>query len=76
VFIVEGKGGHQRLVPVSHTFFDRRPLPQQRTTADASTERVFVALKGPTRGDALSSEGLDEMLTNVTRAGLLMTTRC
>jgi integrase len=32
VFIAEGKGGHQRLVPVSQTFFDRRPLPQQRTT--------------------------------------------
>jgi hypothetical protein len=30
---------------------------------------VFVALKGPTSGGAASSEGLDEMLTNVTRAG-------
>jgi integrase len=32
MFIAEGKGGHQRLVPVSQTSFDRRPLPQQRTT--------------------------------------------
>jgi integrase len=32
VFIAEGKGGHQRLVPVSQTSFDRRPLAQQRTT--------------------------------------------
>jgi hypothetical protein len=29
----------------------------------------FVAQKGPTGGGALSSEGLDEMLTNVIRAG-------
>jgi integrase/recombinase XerD len=72
VFIAEGKGGHQRLVPVSQTFFATvaRYLNGERPT-DASTDRVFVALKGPTRGDALSAEGLDEMLSNVrARAGL------
>ena len=70
VFIAEGQGGHQRLVPVSQTCFATvaRYLNNERP-ADASTERVFVALKGPTSGGAASSEGLDEMLTNVTRAG-------
>jgi integrase/recombinase XerD len=72
VFIAEGKGGHQRLVPVSQTFFatiadylsDERP-------ADATTDRVFVALKGPRCGQALSSEGLDEVLARArARAGL------
>jgi hypothetical protein len=72
VFIAEGKGGHQRLVPVSQAFFATVAcyLNNERP-ADASTQRAFVALKGPTRGGALSSEGLGEMLTNVTRAGLL-----
>ena len=72
VFVADGKGGHQRLVPVSQTFFATvaRYLNSERP-ADASTDRVFVALKGPRRGHALSSEGLDEMLSNArARAGL------
>jgi integrase len=40
--------------------------------ADAVTDRVFVALKGRTRGGAFSAEGLDEMLANArVRAGLV-----
>jgi site-specific recombinase XerD len=72
VFVAEGKGGHQRLVPVSQSFFATvaRYLNDERP-ADASTDRVFVALKGPTRGGPLSAEGLDEMLANArARAGL------
>jgi site-specific recombinase XerD len=72
VSIAEGKGGRQRLVPVSQTFFATvaRYVDSERPPA-ASTDRVFVALKGPTRGDALSAEGLDEMLSNArARAGL------
>jgi site-specific recombinase XerD len=71
VFIAEGKGGHPRLVPVSQTFFATvaRYLNDERP-AQASTDRVFVALKGPTRGGPLSVEGLDEMLANARgRAG-------
>ena len=72
VFIADGKGGHQRLVPISQTFFvtvaaylnDERP-------ADAVTDRVFVALKGPRRGQPLSADGLDEILAGAReRAGL------
>jgi integrase/recombinase XerD len=72
VFIAEGKGGHQRLVPVSQTFFATvaRYLNDERP-AEAWTDRVFVALKGRTRGGPLSAEGLDEMLANArVRAGL------
>jgi integrase/recombinase XerD len=73
VFIADGKGGHQRLVPISQTFFatvaaylnDERP-------ADAVTDRVFVALKGARRGQALSAAGLDQILTAAReRAGLV-----
>jgi integrase/recombinase XerD len=72
VFIADGKGGHQRLVPVSQSFFatvadylnDERPV-------DAVTDRVFVALKGPRRGQPLSPDGLDTVLTAArARAGL------
>jgi integrase len=72
VFVAEGKGGHQRLVPLSPTFFAtvaaylecERPI-------DAPTDRLFVVLKGPRRGMALSAEGLDEVMAAARkRAGL------
>jgi integrase len=70
--VVEGKGGHHRVVPAAGRFFgelgaylhDERP-------AVAPTDRVFVVLKGPRRGLPLSAEGLDEILDGARRrAGL------
>lgn len=72
VFIADGKGGHQRLVPVSSRFFAAvvAYLDTERP-ADAGTDRVFVVLKGPNRGKPLSAKGLDEVLTGARRrAGL------
>jgi integrase/recombinase XerD len=72
VFIADGKGGHQRLVPVSSRFFTAVAayLDTERP-AGADTDRVFVVLKGPTRGSALSVRGLDEVLAGARRrAGL------
>jgi len=38
---------------------------------EATTDRMFVALKGPTRGRPLSAVGLDEVLTGARgRSGL------
>ena len=73
VLVANGKGGHQRIVPVSRTFFasvaaymnDERP-------AEATTDRLFVVLKGPRRGQPLSAEGIDEILSGArARAGLV-----
>jgi integrase/recombinase XerD len=72
VFITDGKGGHERLVPMSTTFFTTVAvyLASERPT-DATTDRLFVALKGPSRGEALSASGFDEVLTGARRrAGL------
>jgi len=72
VFIAEGKGGHQRLIPISGRFFDHVAayLDTERS-ADTSTDRVFVVLKGPRRGQPLSAAGLDEILAGARhRAGL------
>jgi integrase/recombinase XerD len=72
IFVAEGKGGHQRVVPASGRFFaalgdylhDERPK-------NLSTDKVFVVLKGPRRGRPLSAEGLDEVLAGArVRAGL------
>ena len=72
VFIAEGKGGHQRLVPVSARFFAAVAayLDTERP-ADADTDRLFVVLKGPRRGQPLSVRGLDQVLAGARdRAGL------
>lgn len=72
VFIVEGKGGHQRIVPISSRFFDSvaNYLAAERPK-DASTDRVFVVLKGPNTGQALSAKGLDQLIVSAReRAGL------
>ena len=51
VFIPDGKGGHERLVPISPTFFAivADYLNAERPP-DATTDRLFVSLKGPRRG--------------------------
>ena len=76
VFIAEGKGGHQRLVPIAVRFFQavaayleaERPRP-------CTTDRLFVVLKGPRRGLPLSAAGLDEILDGARgRAGLVHAT--
>ena len=70
--VVEGKGGHHRIVPAANRFFDELGayLHHERP-ATAGTGRVFVVLKGPRRGLPLSAEGLDEILDGARRrAGL------
>ena len=72
VFIADGKGGHQRLIPISGRFFAAvgAYLDAERP-AGAATDRVFVVLKGPRRGLPLSAAGLDEILDGArARAGL------
>jgi len=63
VFVREGKGGHQRLVPISQRFFRSTAayLSTERPQ-DCETEQLFVVLKGPRRGQALSEDGLDEIV--------------
>jgi len=72
VFIAEGKGGHQRLVPVSRRFFDHvAAYLESERPAGVATQYVFVALKGPRRGQPLTAYGLDEVLDGARRrAGL------
>jgi integrase/recombinase XerD len=72
VFIAEGKGGQQRLVPISSRFFDHVAayLDTERP-ANTATDSVFVVLKGPRRGQPFTAYGLDEVLEGARRrAGL------
>jgi integrase/recombinase XerD len=72
LFIAEGKGGHQRVIPISNTFFasvgdylrKERPKP-------IDTDRVFVTLQGPNRGQPMTPDGVDKILQAArARAGL------
>jgi site-specific recombinase XerD len=63
VFIRNGKGGRQRVVPVSNRFFASLAsyLDNERPTG-ATTDHVFVVMKGQRRGGPLSAYGLDQIL--------------
>jgi integrase/recombinase XerD len=72
VFIADGKGGHRRIVPISPRFFDSvaHYLRHERPK-DASTDRLFVVLKGPNAGGPLSLKGLDQLIVSARdRAGI------
>ena len=76
LFVAEGKGGHERIVPVAGRFFATLAayLDAERP-AQAGTDRVFVVLKGPNRGRPLSAAGIDEILRGARqRAGLAQLT--
>lgn len=72
LFIAEGKGGHQRIVPVSTRFFTTLAayLESERPRGTAA-ERVFVVLKGKRRGQPLTAAGLEQIVSGARqRAGL------
>jgi len=72
VFVAEGKGGHQRIVPVAGLFFTALAayFDRERCPGDG-VDHVFVVLKGPNRGRPLSAAGVDEILSGARhRAGL------
>lgn len=71
VFVAEGKGGHQRLIPISGQFFTAVADYLDRERPAVTHDRLFVALRGPTRGRPLSAAGLDEIVDGVRqRSGL------
>ena len=76
LFITEGKGGRQRVVPVSGRFFASLGdyLEHERPQVSTTTQ-LFVVLKGHRRGEPLSAAGLDEILDGArSRAGLAKAT--
>ena len=72
VFVAEGKGGHQRIVPISVRFFNSvAAYLNSERPKNSSTDRLFVVLKGPNTGKALSAKGLDQLIVSARqRAGL------
>ena len=72
VFIADGKGGHQRLIPMSAQFFQSLSnyLSAERPP-DTTSDAVFVSLKGARRGEPLSIDGLEQIVRAAKgRAGL------
>jgi len=72
VLIREGKGGYERLVPLSPTFFATvaRYMDHERPV-ETTSDSLFLALKGRHRGRPLSVPGLDQIIRAArARAGL------
>jgi integrase/recombinase XerD len=76
LFVAEGKGGRQRVVPMSVRFFaSLGDYLEQERPSESTTKQLFVALKGRRRGEPLSAAGLDEILDGArARAGLTKAT--
>ena len=71
LFIAEGKGGHQRVVPISNHFFATVGDYLHEERPSVGHDQLFVVLKGRGRGRPLSAEGVDEVLAAARRrAGL------
>jgi site-specific recombinase XerD len=77
VFIADGKGGRQRLIPMSERFFTTlaRYLDNERPNG-VTTDAVFVVLKGRTGGAPLSAFGLDEIMRGARRRAGLARASC
>ena len=72
LFVADGKGGHQRVVPIANTFFSvLGGYLRNERPANVDTDRLFVVLKRSRRGRPLTLEGLDEIVAGARgRAGL------
>lgn len=68
VFVAEGKGARDRIVPVSARFFTTvAEYVQTERPRTSVTDKVFVVLKGQRRGQPLSAPGLDEIVDGARR---------
>lgn len=62
VMVREGKGGHHRLVPVSAVALEATLHYMTKERPDGSSNRIFLALKGPRRGQPLSRAAVDTIV--------------
>jgi integrase/recombinase XerD len=62
VLVREGKGGHERLVPLSATFFSTVAHYMDHERPETTSDALFVALKGARRGQPLSMPGLAQII--------------
>ena len=62
VLVREGKGGYERLVPLSPTFFATVARYMDHERPETTSDVLFVALKGPRRGQPLSMPGLQQII--------------
>jgi integrase/recombinase XerD len=71
VLITNGKGGHQRLIPISTRFFTSLAAYLAGERPETTSDHVFLVLKGRNRGQPLTPAGLDEIVQGARqRAGL------
>lgn len=63
VFVAEGKGGHQRYAAISGRFFRSvSAYMELERPRSATSDFLFVVLKGSRRGEPFSEDGLEEIV--------------
>lgn len=68
LFVVEGKGAKDRIVPISPRFFaDLDAYLIEERPQDAVSDHLFLVLKGPHRGQPLTAAGLEEIVVAARR---------
>lgn len=71
VFVAEGKGGHQRIVPVSARFFSASRHTTKPSGHEPAARQGLRCPPRPGRGQPLTAAGLDEIVDGAkNRAGL------
>jgi integrase/recombinase XerD len=77
LFVASGKGGRERVVPVSARFFEALgEYLEFECPPGVPTDACFVVLKGPRRGMPLSAAGLDEVIDGARARGGLARLTC
>jgi integrase/recombinase XerD len=76
VLVREGKGGYERLVPLSPTFFATVARYMDHERPETTSDVLFVALKGPRRGQPLSMPGLQQIIRDARRRAELSHGTC
>lgn len=76
LFVVQGKGGHQRSVCVSGRFMAALAAYLNEERGSPAHERVFVVLKGSRRGEPLSVSGLEQIVRSAKERARLRRATC
>ncbi len=63
LFVAQAKAGRQRITQISNSLFaELGDYLREERPAGCSTDRVFVVLMGPSRGQGLSIDGIDGIM--------------
>ena len=76
MIIAEGKGGNERITPISNRFLETLAAYLNNERPDTTVEKVLFVLKGSRRGQPLSLARLDQVMRGARQRGGLTHATC